>query len=368
MARKTVQKGKRSMLRNIVVGMIAVGVLLGFVLDPALAQKLTPFRMAVPWLPDGQFSFAFVAKEKGFFQKRGLDVTIDNLKGSMAAVNAIGGGQQYDAVIADMGNMIVGVGRGFELIDLAMIQYKCPSGVIALASKGIEKPKDLEGKIYLTTPGSGELVAWKAFVKINGIDESKVKVTYAEPRVWDSMILEGKGDYRGSFYAAVAPSYWARGIKFKQILFADWGLEMYSNSVVTRQEALQKKPEVLRAFTEAILEGLKYTYLYPEESVESHLKAVPDYRDTPENRALIRHGIGCTAALGLVNTPKDNGLGWMDPRVVEKTIDIIATYLGLEKRPSPDKVFTNRFAGSVKMTAAEWERALALHKKYILPD
>ena len=105
--------------------------------------------------------------------------------------------------LLNIGMMIAGVGRGLEILSLGVIQHKSPAGVTALAGKGIEKPKDLEGKTYVTAPASGEHVGWKAFVKITGIDESKVKIVYAEPRVWDAMLLEGKVDVRGSFYAAV---------------------------------------------------------------------------------------------------------------------------------------------------------------------
>ena len=31
--------------------------------------------MTLPWLPLGTFSYAFVAKKMGFWEKRGLDVT-----------------------------------------------------------------------------------------------------------------------------------------------------------------------------------------------------------------------------------------------------------------------------------------------------
>lgn len=360
MAGNKMKETAGKLLRVLLVG-VGVSVLLAM---PGPAQGVTKFKMSLPWLPDGQFNLAFVAKEKGFFRKHGLDVSIANLKGSGAAVNALGGGH-YDAVIADMGVMVIGVGRGFDILSLGVIQHKSPAGVTALAGKGIEKPKDLEGRSYVTQAGSGEFAVWPAFVKAAGIDVGKVKITFAEPRVWDAMLLEGKADVRGSYYCAVAPGYWARGIKFKQILFADYGLEMYSLSAVVQRKTLSENPEALRAFITALFEGLKYTYLHPDESVGLHLKAVPDYKDTPVNRQMIRHGLGCTAALGLVETARERGLGWMAPRSVESTIDKVATYMKLKKRPPAERVYTNRFAGVVKLTGAEWKEALANHQKYI---
>jgi hypothetical protein len=39
-------------------------------------------QQRVPWLPLGTFSYVFVAKRLGYFEKRGLDVTIDRGFGS----------------------------------------------------------------------------------------------------------------------------------------------------------------------------------------------------------------------------------------------------------------------------------------------
>src|SRR5262249_37998851 len=44
---------------------------------PAIVRAATPVKMTLPWLPLGTFSYAFVANKMGFWDKRGLEVTID---------------------------------------------------------------------------------------------------------------------------------------------------------------------------------------------------------------------------------------------------------------------------------------------------
>src|SRR5262245_1568874 len=49
---------------------------------PAIVRAATPVKMTSPWLPLGTFSYAFVANKMGFWDKRGLEVTIDRGFGS----------------------------------------------------------------------------------------------------------------------------------------------------------------------------------------------------------------------------------------------------------------------------------------------
>ena len=50
---------------------------------PAIVRAATPIKVTLPWLPLGTYSFTFVAKKLGYWEKRGLDVTIDRGFGSV---------------------------------------------------------------------------------------------------------------------------------------------------------------------------------------------------------------------------------------------------------------------------------------------
>ena len=65
----------------------------------------TPVKLTLPWLPLGTFSYAFVAKKMGFFDKRGLDVTIDRGFGSGKVCVPVDQGQ-YDFGILDLSVMM----------------------------------------------------------------------------------------------------------------------------------------------------------------------------------------------------------------------------------------------------------------------
>src|SRR5262249_31529736 len=144
---------------------------------PAIVRAATPVKMTLPWLPLGTFSYAFVADKMGFFQKRGLDVTIDRGFGSGKVCVPVDQGQ-YDFGILDFSIVVNCAGRGLDLVAAGGIWPRSPIGIFSLKENGITDPKQLEGQTVAFDVGSGDFQLWPAFVKATGIDDRKVnKVT-----------------------------------------------------------------------------------------------------------------------------------------------------------------------------------------------
>jgi len=66
---------RRSLLST--AGLITAGSAF-WIAGPSIVRAATPVKLTLPWLPLGTFSYTFVAKRLGFWEKRGLDVTIDS--------------------------------------------------------------------------------------------------------------------------------------------------------------------------------------------------------------------------------------------------------------------------------------------------
>src|SRR5258705_12132790 len=57
-----------------------------------------------------------------------------------------------------------------------MVYNKPAFSIVGRKSRGVTKPKDLEGKVLGAPPPDGAFAQWKIFVQANGIDASKVKI------------------------------------------------------------------------------------------------------------------------------------------------------------------------------------------------
>src|SRR5690242_15005415 len=305
---------------------------------PSIARAATQVKLTLPWLPLGTFSYAFIAKAMGFWEKRGLDVTIDRGFGSGKVCVPVDQGQ-YDFGILDLAVMMNCAGRGLDLVAVAGIWPRSPVGIFSLKEYSINKPKDLEGQTVAFDVGSGDFQLWPAFVKATGIDDSKVNKVTMDAAALIKVLVEKQVKAEGNFFGSIAPSLWAQGLEINSILYEDYGIKMFSNAVACKRSTIEKRPDLCKSFVEGLMEGLRYVYLNPEKSVELHIESVKEFQGgSAANQKVIEYGQAVSTALGLVPSVKANGLGFMAPELVATTARTVATYMGVKTLPPVEKM------------------------------
>jgi NitT/TauT family transport system substrate-binding protein len=332
---------------------------------PAIVRAATPVKMTLPWLPLGTFSYSFVAKKMGFWDKRGLDVTIDRGFGSGKVCVPVDQGQ-YDFGVLDLAVMMNCVGRDLDLVAIAGIWPRSPIGIFSLKEYDITTPKGLEGETVAFDVGSGDFQLWPAFVKATGIDDRKVNKVTMDAAALIKALVDKQVKAEGNFFGSIAPSLWAQGLEINGILYEDYGVKMFSNVVACKRATIEQRPDLCRNFVEGMMEGLKYVYLNPEKSAELHIESVKEFQGgSLANRKVIEYGQAVSTALGLVPAVKQHGIGYMDPILVATTALTVTTYMGVKTLPPTEKMFTNQFVGTAKLSEAEWDAVEQRSIKYL---
>src|SRR5499425_1890922 len=131
------------------------------------------FAFALNWFAVGDHAAYWVALDKGYYKARGLDVTLENSKGSGDSIAKVDTGRA-DAGLADTAVVIAALARTAKIKIVGMVFDKTPLNVFSAKDKPVLKPKDLEGKTLAAPPGDSQRQVWPAFVKATGIDDSKV--------------------------------------------------------------------------------------------------------------------------------------------------------------------------------------------------
>jgi NitT/TauT family transport system substrate-binding protein len=350
--------------RSFLAGSAAAAATLAVAHPAVRAQTPTKVKFTLPWIPHGGYTHVFVAKKLGYWEKRGLDVTIDRGFGSGEVCKTLGLGQ-YEFGSLDLGVMINCVSKGLDLVATGVLSPRSPVGIFALTKKGIRAPKDLEGKRVAFATGSGDFQLWPAFVKATGIDDAKVQKVFMGPEALIKSLIEEQIDAEGNFYGSIAPSVWAQGLDLTPILYEDYGVKMYSLVFATRSKIVKEQPDLCSRFMDGVMEGLAYTYLNPNESIDIHLQMVKEFQGSPTNREVVKHGQGVMTAMGLAPEVEKNGLGFMDPEMVKRTRETVMTYMGAKDVPAAEQPYTNAFAGKTRLTAAQWSTIRESVKRYV---
>src|SRR5215470_16773988 len=172
---------------------LAIAAVVAFGASPAAAQ--TPVKFTLDFKFEGPSAPFLVAIDKGYFKAEGLDVTIDSAAGSLEPINRVASGS-YDMGFGDINSLIKfrDANPGTPIKAIFMLYNKPAFSIVGRKSRGVTKPKDLEGKKLGAPAADGAFAQWKIFVQANGIDASKVTIENVGFPVREPMLAAGQID------------------------------------------------------------------------------------------------------------------------------------------------------------------------------
>lgn len=116
---------------------------------------------------------------------------------------------------------------------------------------------------------------WKAFVKENKIDDSKVKIENVGFPVREPMLADGKVDAITGFSFSSYFNLMSKGIAEKDIkvmLMSDYGIVLYGNAIMVNPEFAKANPKVVEGFVRATVKGIVDTIKDPDSAIKSVMK------------------------------------------------------------------------------------------------
>jgi NitT/TauT family transport system substrate-binding protein len=223
-----------------------------------------------------------------------------------------------------------------------MVYNRNPYAIIARKSRGIEVPKDLEGKKLGAPVTDLASAAWKIFAQANAIDASKVSVENVGIPVREPMLAAGQLDAITGLSFSSFVNLKDRGVPADDIVvlrMADHGVDLYGNAIIVNPKFAAEKPEAVAAFLRAFLKGLKETVRDPAHAVDSALR-----RNELATKAVEVERLRLAIHDNIV-TPeaREQGFGDVDPARLEKSIDQLALTYEFKAKPKPGDVFDAAF-------------------------
>jgi NitT/TauT family transport system substrate-binding protein len=131
----------------------------------------------------------------------------------------------------------------------------------------------------------------------------------------------------------------AQGVRIHLIKPSDYGVDMYADCIIASEKTVKEKPDLVRRFLKAAIQGWHYALAHQEEAVKIVLKQDPRLNEDHERRMLSE-----SARLVLARNARDFGIGWMDETVWQKMLEELGSQELLGPHPVIlSEVYTNKF-------------------------
>ena len=321
---------------------LAVGIVIaGGIATKALAQE--KIRFMLNWKRDGSNAEFFLAQERGYFKAEGLDVTLDAGEGSSAPIVRIASGA-YDAGFGDINSMVQYDSLHPEKPELVVLCFydKAPMAIITLKKTGIAKPQDLIGKKVGAPQNDAGYQLFPAFAKATGLDATKITFENVVPAVREPLLVKGQLDAitgfdSTSFFALKALNVPASDVTI--LYYADYGLQLYSNSIIVSKAFADKSPKAVAGLVRAVTRGYLDSMKDPQAAIDALVKVEP-----LTDRAIELEKLKWLLERNIA-TPhiRETGFGTVDPKRIEESIDVVTAAFKLARRPAAAEVYTDQF-------------------------
>lgn len=244
--------------------------------SPAAASKeLQKVTIVLDWTPNTNHTGLYVAQEQGLWEKRGLEVEI--IQPPEAGASALVANGTAEFGIGAQESMILAREQGLPLVSLAPIIQHNTSGFASTLDKNIKEPKDFEGKSYGGWGSPAESAVIESLMNVQKADVSKV--TFVNAGTADFFTAMKKGiDFEWIFYGWTGIEAELRNEPVNMVYLTDYSkqLDYYTPLILTNEQMIKDKPDLVRAFIEGASEGYNYAIENPDASAEILLKAVPE--------------------------------------------------------------------------------------------
>jgi NitT/TauT family transport system substrate-binding protein len=307
----------------------------------AVAQTKEKAVLLLNWYTYSEHAPFYLGKERGYFDQEGIDLDIQEGRGSGVTVQAVAAGTAAFGY-ADVPTMMKAASKGAPVIAVGVALQTSPMSVMGFADRNIRKPEDIKGKTVAVTPGDSMSQIWPLFLQKTGLKQSDFKTVAGDAQTKLNAVINGQADLLLGYVMDQAIKLQDATHKpVYPIRFAEYGVNMVSSGIIAQKDYVKAHEDLVRRFLRAATRSLEEAAKNPEAAVDAMLKAKP------------KSGVRDTAIVGMKETarlykgpdnPNDRPLR-VGPKNMAETLALLTQYGGVDKSEAgkPEDYYTNAY-------------------------
>jgi NitT/TauT family transport system substrate-binding protein len=301
---------------------------------PSLAADAVSFRLN--WYLGGLHVPFYYGKEKGYYAAEGIDLTINEGRGSANTVQVVAAGSDTFG-LADSSSVISTAARGADVKSVMSLLNSTGFSVVSLAETGIKTPKDLEGKKLAVSAGDPLGQLFQALAAHNKLDLSKITMVQVDPAAKVVAVLEKRVD---GLLGGADDQYFLikqRGVQPAALRFSENGANIVGMTIVTKTDLIKSNPDLVRRFVRATIKSWEEAKKNPGAAVDAALKVKSDLNRQSTLEQL-------QVDIELLDSPNSTArIGWGAQADWEQTLDLLKKYRDLKTTEPWTAFHTNEF-------------------------
>jgi NitT/TauT family transport system substrate-binding protein len=326
-------------LRRIALTVFAALLMAAATASPAAAADKVVLMLN--WYVYGEHAPFYYGKAKGFYAAEGIDLEIQEGRGSAITTQAVAA-KTVDFGYVDVPTMIKAAVKGAPVSSVGVLLQTNPMAVMGFAEKNIRKADDLRGKTVAVTPGDSPSQIWPLFLKKAGLKESDMHIVAGDPQTKLNAVINGRADVLTGYPMD-------QGMKIKDatgkdvypVRWADYGITMVSSGLITYEEMIKSKPDLVRRFMAANTKSVQEAVKDPGGAVDAILAANPKGGQRPT----LLEGFQLTASFYKAPDNPNAPPFRVSEKLMNESVETLVEYGGLDPK-AKDKVssfYTNDF-------------------------
>src|SRR5882672_3638317 len=312
------------MMRLVLAAFVAVFFASPFTASPAAAADKVVLMLN--WYVYGEHAPFYYGKEKGIFAAEGIDLEIQEGRGSGVTTQAVAA-KTANFGYVDVPTMMRAAVKGAPVQAVGVALQTTAMSAMGFVEKNIRKPEDIKGKTVAVTPGDSMSQIWPLFLKKTNLKESDFKQVAGDAQTKLNAVINGQADVLLGYVMDQAIKL--QDATKKQVLvvrFADYGVNLISSGIVANKETLSTKGDLVKRFMRASTRALEEAEKNPEAAIAATLKAQPK-SGQPDTMLT---GLKLTTALYHTEETKKERPFRVSMQNVNDSLDLLVQYGGLE--------------------------------------
>jgi ABC-type nitrate/sulfonate/bicarbonate transport system substrate-binding protein len=233
---------------------------------PSCHGKHTPVKFALDWTPNTNHTGIYVALARGWYAARCIDLTILPYSANVSSDTLVSSGQAVVG-ISSTESIVADAAVNQPVVSIAAIVQHNTSALVALSNSNLNRPRNLDGKIYGGFGAPYEAAVVGAIIRQDG---GKGVFKNATLNIDTMQALETKQiDFAWVYEGWEVIQAERAGFKLNVFPITTYGIpDYYTPNIITSPQEMHQHADLLQRFMAATRQGYEYARAHAHEAAQ----------------------------------------------------------------------------------------------------